>query len=448
MLSIKTLVILKTTINILLKCYKGGVFMRKMCNKDVILKYSICFGIVVSVLVLLAIGRKCCVTMSFLLNMERETDMEVFTSTKYRYEKKFRNTLERYSYFASLYNPKASTAVPGLEITDVLGTGCDQMVPQGICVTDDYMLITAYDSAKNDHKRDGKSRHKPSNSVLYVLSNQNPAQRELLTTIVLPDVNHVGGVAFDGKNIWIAKSTTRQCSRISYEVIKEAVNSGLASYQLSSYCQNVPCGAVASFLAYYDGLLWVGTYRNGINDMGSLRGYNITHKNTAEGMTYELQKQEEIVIPGYANGVEFAEIGGKSYMAVVTSRGRYFNSEIYFYNILTDPNTGKNLYYCYNSSKFPPMAEELAIDGENMYFLFESSATCYSTPTYLKCSYPVDRVCALSMLDLFFNNQGAGYQKASATQKMILQIVQDEMYVERKYWQRYGIDFSEKVWLT
>ena len=308
--------------------------MRKMCNKNVILKYSICFGIVVSVWVLLAIGIKCCETISFFCNIEQESNQKVFTSTKYRYEKRFRNTLERYSYFSSLYNPKASTAVPGLEITDVLGIGCEQMVPQGICVTDDYMLITAYDSAKNNRKRDKKNWHKPNNSVLYVLSNQKPSERKLLTTIVLPDVNHVGGVAFDGKNIWIAKSTTRQCSRISYDVIKQAVNSGLASYQLSSYCENVPCGAVASFLAHYDGMLWVGTYRNGMNNMGSLRGYNINQKNTPEGMKYELQKREEIVIPGYANGVEFAEIGGKSYMAVVTSRGRFFNSEIYFYNIL------------------------------------------------------------------------------------------------------------------
>lgn len=91
------------------------------------------------------------------------------------------------------------------------------------------------------------------------------------------------------------------------------------------------------------------------------------------------------------------------------------------------------------------MAEELVSDGKHMYFLFESSATCYSTPTYLKCGYPVDRVCALSMLDLFFENQGAGYQKASATEKMIFQIVRDEMYFERKYWQQYGMDFSEKV---
>lgn len=421
------------------------MFMRKMCNKNVILKYSICFGIVVSVWVLLAIGIKCCETISFFCNIEQESNQKVFTSTKYRYEKRFRNTLERYSYFSSLYNPKASTAVPGLEITDVLGIGCEQMVPQGICVTDDYMLITAYDSAKNNRKKGRKNWHKPNNSVLYVLSNQKPSERKLLTTIVLPDVNHVGGVAFDGKNIWIAKSTTRQCSRISYDVIKQAVNSGLASYQLSSYCENVPCGAVASFLAHYDGMLWVGTYRNGMNNMGSLRGYNINQKNTPEGMKYELQKREEIVIPGYANGVEFAEIGGKSYMAVVTSRGRFFNSEIYFYNILPDPNTGKNLYYCYNSSKFPPMAEELVSDGKNLYFLFESSATCYSTPTYLKCSYPVDRVCALSMLDLFFENQGAGYQKASATEKMIFQIVQDEMYFERKYWQQYRMEFPEKV---
>ena len=53
--------------------------MKKMCNKNVILKYSICFGIVVSVWALLAIGIKYCETISFFCNIEQESNQKVNT---------------------------------------------------------------------------------------------------------------------------------------------------------------------------------------------------------------------------------------------------------------------------------------------------------------------------------------------------------------------------------
>ena len=96
--------------------------------------------------------------------------------------------------------------MPGLESTDILGESCGYMVPQGICIAGDYMLVTAYDSG-DFYKNPKQGAHKINPSVLYVLSNQTPGSRELLTTIVLPDRNHVGGVAFDGKNIWNRKGT-------------------------------------------------------------------------------------------------------------------------------------------------------------------------------------------------------------------------------------------------
>ncbi len=411
--------------------------MKKTLIIGAILKYSIILYMTTAVWSLLTAEGRISTAVSFFQKIEIERRTDPYTSTKYRHEKAFQRTLRRYRQFASLYCSEVSTAVPGLESTDVLGETCGTMVPQGICVTKDYMLITAYDNANAYCGTKRKEQVKPFQSVLYVLSNQNPEKRRLLTTIVLPDVNHVGGVAFDGKNVWIAKSTTKKCSLIPYDIIKDAANSGRESYKLAAYGQNVDCGVVASFLTFYQGKLWIGTYSNRASGTGRLRNYDIQEQHTPKGERYRLKLCEEIVIPEFANGVEFLELEDRVYMAVTTSKGRYFDSNIYFYRIFEDPFTGKNMYDQYNSCEFPPMAEELAYDGGNMYFLFESSATCYSAKAYLKCSYPVDRICALSAAELFWQNEELRYgNRGKEVGKDRMIAIFDDVYQERKYWKR------------
>ncbi len=386
--------------------------MRKQNNKGLFFKFRVLFYMTAAAWCLLTAGRFHAAR-SFWKNIEKEPE-PALTSMEFRYEKKFQNTLSHYRFFGSLYQSEYSSPVPGLKATDILGKSCGQMVPQGICIAGDYMLITAYDSGEITGKN---TRRKMYPSALYVLSNQNPKERRLLTTIILPDVNHVGGVAFDGANVWIAKSTDRQCSVISYERIREAVDSGKSSVELLNYDQNVPCGVIASFVTWHDNKLWVGTYTNRISGNGWLRSFQVEKEtgvpkeNGESGHSFTLQKQDEIVIPGFANGASFVKRGEKTYLAVTTSRGRYFDSRVYFYEVHQDIYTGKNVYYSYSSCRFPPMAEELICDGDSTYFLFESSATCYSTPVYRKCSYPVDRICAVSTWKLFRQNQSGAWQR-------------------------------------
>ena len=283
--------------------------MKRTCIIGIILKYSIILYMTTAVWSLLIAEGRLNTAVFLFQKIEIEKQTAPYTSTKYRHEKAFQGTLRRYRQFASLYCSEVSTAVPGLESTNVLGEACDRMVPQGICVAGDYMLITAYDNLKAFSKTKGKKQANPYHSVLYVLSNDDPEKRRLLTTIVLPDVNHVGGVTFDGKNVWIAKSTTQKCSVIPYGVIKDAANSGKESYKLAAYGQNVDCGAVASFLTFRQGKLWIGTYSNRASGTGRLRNYDIQKEDTLKGERYRLKLCQEIVIPGFANGVEFLEQG-------------------------------------------------------------------------------------------------------------------------------------------
>lgn len=393
--------------------------MRK--NTESFLKYSVILSIITAAWWLLAAEGLSPAVVSFFQNLEDTVTAQNITSTDYRYSEEFEDTLNHYKNFQSLYREEYSTAIPGLAATDVMGNVSTQMVPQGICIAGDYMLVTAYDNNGG-------------NSVVYVLSNEEPANRRFLTTIVLPDANHVGGITYDGKRVWIAKSTTRKCSVIDYDIIKNAAESRENSYFLNSYTQNVTCGAVASFIAYHDGRIWVGTYSNRDSGMGTLRSYDII-----EGEKLALAEREEITIPGYANGVSFMENDGDTYMAVSTSKGRYFHSEIYFYKVAKDIDGERNLYYNYGSGKFPPMAEELVCDGENTYLLFESSATCYSTEKYNRCSYPVDRICALSTAKFFQNQQGAAYgETRSGLQNIWMYGMENAVYQDPKhYWRMY-----------
>ncbi|MEG0963206.1 MAG: hypothetical protein RSF88_10145 [Lachnospiraceae bacterium] len=403
--------------------------MKKSVNK--VMKYSMMISLIITAYWLLMWGRASDAVISFLQNVQKNASQQMTgTSTEYRYEQEFQKTIRKYNQFGTTYQEKNSTAIPGLIATDVLGNVCEQMVPQGICIAGDYMIVSAYDNIAAYAGEKKQKNYEVNNSVLYILSNQDPSNRKLLTTMVLPDINHVGGVAFDGARVWIAKSTTKQCSTIDYNEIKTAANSGADSYWLSEYTDNVKCGAVASFLTYYNDKLWVGTYSNLISGMGTLRSYDITNEESLQ-----LVKQEEIQIPGYANGVAFMENGTDTYMAVSTSKGRYYDSNIYFYQVEKDMISGNSIYYCYNSCKFPPMAEELICDGENTYFLFESSATCYSTQTYQKCAYPVDRICALSTEHLFRSKAQPVYQADIENLKSISGILGNPvLYREEKYY--------------
>lgn len=308
------------------------------------------------------------------------------TTIQYRYPKEFQKTLQKYRIFAMLYREEASRAIPGLAFTDLGESVCSQMVPQGICIAGDYMLISAYDNGANVSFRKNTG-YVPQNSVIYVLSYREGCPGEFLTTLVLPDVNHVGGLAFDGRRIWIAKSSTKTLSAISYEVVKEAAGCGQESVLLPRYEATVSCGVRASFVSFYDQRLWVGTYNSLLQGKSSLTAFSII-----EGQEPKLVMEAAWKIPSCAQGITFLERGERVYMAVSASCGRFLTSTLYLYEMEGADQTEPTLA---GSISLPPMSEELISDGSHVYVLFESGATCFSTGAYRKCPYPVDRICAL-----------------------------------------------------
>ncbi len=322
-------------------------------------------------------------------NLSGEEDVTAGTTTDYRYDLAFARTLLQYSVFRDMYRADYSTAIPGLENTCFPESESGQMVPQGICVAEQYMLITAYDKSEME------------NSVIYVLSNEDAMNREFLTVLVLPDKNHVGGITYDGSSLWIAKSTSKCLGRISASRIDAAVQSGQEVYELDDYDEEVSCGMTASFVSYQDGRLWVGTSHSLFSQQGML-GVFLT-KSGDEGT--ELIRQFTLDIPDHVQGLSFFYVDEIQYVVLSASFGRFSDSCLYLYKEEIS-DTKLKLYY-ETTYELPPMVEELVSDGEFTYCLFESATTCYSAADGFSCRYPVDQVCALQ------NRMLAGIEEAA-----------------------------------
>ena len=95
-------------------------------------------------------------------------------------------------------------------------TKCNNLCPQGMCFADDYLLTTAY-------CQDSLNTH---NSCIFIYDRNTG---EYLKTLELSMASHVGGITFDGENIWICHATDsnlkeseqRTLQRIGYDELKK-----------------------------------------------------------------------------------------------------------------------------------------------------------------------------------------------------------------------------------
>ncbi len=153
-----------------------------------------------------------------------------------------------------------------MKTTNVAGFSCTTMVPQGLCLACSYFLITAYDY-KNEL-----------NSVVYVVSRSS---KSYITTIVLPSKKQkVGGIAYDGTNVWISKG--KAVASFPYSVVTNAVNAGTSYTELAAYKSVSTLDSTASFMGYYNNVLWIGTFRQATSTM---KGYQINNKATLPSLS-------------------------------------------------------------------------------------------------------------------------------------------------------------------
>ena len=318
------------------------------------------------------------------------------TTTDYRFNTKFLSAKLFYNDFSLISGEYC--AVPGLQNTDVAGNSCSTMTPQGLCVTEDYIFVSAYcaaekyikeleenkDYGSNAEKLEAEKSHKAHNSVIYIIDRESG---EYIKNIVLPDKNHVGGLATDGKVIYVAKSSDKQISVITLKTIDKALNTKSLSVKVD-YDYTVDCGCTASFVTYYDNSLWVGVFNEESN--GTLRRFSVDKK------SYKLTENLVAEIPAKANGACFAELDGEVCLAVSTSYGRKNVSQFYLCSV-SDYGTKDMTITQKAKYVLPPLAQNICIYDGKVYSIYESAATCYtqveSDAGIKSTSCAVDRIC-------------------------------------------------------
>ena len=263
---------------------------------------------------------------------------------------------------------KKSYVMPGMSNTNVAGFNCYNMCPQATTFAGKYLLMSAYDRAEEE------------NSVIYVMAKST---RKLVTTLVLPDQYHVGGMAFDGTNLWISHGNS--VASIKYTTIASAA-SKKKQYVNVNYTSIVKVETAASYLAYYKGLLFVGVcYERGNQPLYS---YTINDKSGTPTLTVKDKK----MMPSRVQGIAFLKDGSLvlSRSNLYTKGAPYYIAQLEYYKPTWSGKKMTALGKCLNVCAQPTMNEGIAVNGNYLYVTYESPA--FSTATYA-----MDRICAFPL---------------------------------------------------
>lgn len=283
---------------------------------------------------------------------------------------------------------KGTYVIPGLKSTRTLLTSegdmpavCTSMTPQGLAVTEKYVLISAYCHTM---------KH---NSVIYVVDKET---HQFIKEVVLPGQPHVGGLAYDSEHqmLWYSSNT---------EELAQAVNITMDTLETYNYDEsqrpitvNQICSLYGivrdSFMVFYEGCLYVGCFTE--HTRSAIARYAVDSEgnliNTIEeglGMNFEMAVPLDYsTISAKAQGMAFYE----DKLLLSHSYGP-FPSRIVFYE-----KSDKRLYVDENSAKsyqFPERMEQICVDGDDLYVLFESGAYAYR----MTSANIVDRVLKLSL---------------------------------------------------
>lgn len=225
----------------------------------------------------------------------------------------------------------------------------EEQCPQGICMTEDFCLITAYCS--NDSENLGS---------LYVFDRDNG---EYLVTLGMKKNSHLGGLTFDGRNLWICHSDTRTLERLNYDYIKRiALSRPKMFVDATGMFKEYRVSNMPSAITYYDGLLWVATHN------AYFKSTMISYKYLDGGLV----EQERYQIPEKVQGITFDEEG---HVYLSTSFGRRKSSYIRMYESITalDDKPKKPAY----NIELPPCSEAIIYQNKRLYVLFESASLKY-----------------------------------------------------------------------
>ena len=285
------------------------------------------------------------------------------------------NAYKNYKSFFEKVNFTSSKnfIVPGLNTS---------MVPQGMCDAGSYVLISAYD--KNGKK----------NSCIYVI---NKSTGKLVKSVYLKDSkSQVGGLAYDGKYVWIANGTDSTVSRVALSTVTKAKDGASVSFKKYPVKTVGGYDVRASFATYSNGILWVGQFDE--SKVTYAYGYPVSK---SDDKNFKLTAKYRIKTLSKMQGMAFDKNGR---LILSQSYGRNNSSKIYVYD--KPKYTYKDgVYYAHLPSlkqniTAPPASQNMFVGNDNLlYVLFESAADYYRNGRdgKGKANTPVDRVCPIGL---------------------------------------------------
>lgn len=260
-------------------------------------------------------------------------------------------------------NIKKSFIIPGMNNTNVNGVSCYGMIPQGLTNYNGYFFITAYCGCSSNH-----------NSVIYVI---NPSTLECITTLVLAQKTHAGGITYANGYLWIMDGDSNKVYYYKYSEISTAItyatyNTNVKSVNLYYYIrgtQTLSDQALACYCTTYKGYLCIGEFYE--TKSGKLQLYEPSITSTKK-MSSVI---EVTAMPPKAQGAMFYKYGNYVYILLSTSYGRTNKSYAYVYRTSGDTLSGELT----NTKKIelPCLLEEVVTYGNYTYFLFESCGKKY-----------------------------------------------------------------------
>lgn len=276
--------------------------------------------------------------------------------------------------------------IPGLyeAATLSLATGkiaeSQTMTPQGIALTDKYVLISAY---SHDHQN---------HSVIYMLDRQT---HRYLKTVVLPGHPHLGGIAYDPKHQRVWVTTDGLYAGLASIDLKVMEDYQLEDQRVVAYHQQISLNNIAraSALTYTSGVLVVGyftldeygrmsTYR--LNDQGELTTTSQEKVSSFDAGQPNKATQLPVAPPQFARSIgawkTLAMVQGiafyKDYLLMSQSWGPERSGKIYFFNL-----DKVDRYFSIKDAEFkvdtPPYIEQITVSDNQLFTLFEGAAFPY-----------------------------------------------------------------------
>ncbi len=293
-----------------------------------------------------------------------------YTSKTNENQKKYRLKDLAYSFWQELLIP----GMPDTRQTDyengyIFDTN---QCLQGLCFTDEYVLIT-------------------SDSVEYgcfgelIIFDRNTG--EYLVTLAMDEQSHLGGVAWDGKNIWICNSSNNTIERLSYRFVKKIASKKYGRVMnVTNLMEVYEVVNLPSGITYAEDCLWIVSH--------DIWGNTHMVSYAFDEAENELQALSSYNIPSKVQGIAFDD-SGRVYLSM--SYGRRRSSYIRKYESID--TMSRNVENYTMLIEMPPCSEEIVYSNGYLYVLFESAGEKYlnGTDGLGKSICPIDKILIIDL---------------------------------------------------